>query len=133
MANKHECSHQDPNHALFCKMNKAGDDPGKYTDLQKKHHPVVSAPAESKRNEIIEITVEVGKLLKHPNEKAHHIQSIELWQREAFLTRVDLTPELTEPHVTVKVKLDHPWPIIARARCNLHGIWEAEVPFTIKD
>ncbi|MHA2059958.1 MAG: class II SORL domain-containing protein [Candidatus Ranarchaeia archaeon] len=133
MAKQHDCSHEDPNHALFCKTNKAGPDKDKLSDLQKKHLPVITAPSESKRDAPIEVTVEVGKLLKHPNEKAHHIQWIELWQREAFLTRIDLTPELTEPHVTITVKLDHPWPIIARARCNLHGIWEAEVPFAIKD
>ncbi len=134
MAKQHECTHEDPTHQLFCRINKVeGADPKTYTELQKKHIPVITAPSQGKRNTPVTVTVEVGKYLKHPNEYAHHIQWIEIWQRDAFITRVDLTPKLTEPKITITATFDHPWPIIARARCNLHGIWEAEVPFAIKD
>jgi len=134
MANTHICTHFNPNHQLFCRINKVeSGDPKTYTDLQKQHLPIIVAPQEGARNEPIKISVDVGKLMKHPNEQAHHIQWIELWQREAFIARIDLTPELSEPSITVTAKLDHPWPLIARARCNQHGIWEAQVSFDIKD
>ncbi len=37
-------------------------------ELEQKHLPVISAPEQVKRNEFLEVTVEVGKLKEHPNE-----------------------------------------------------------------
>ncbi|MHA1918089.1 MAG: class II SORL domain-containing protein [Candidatus Ranarchaeia archaeon] len=130
---EHDCSHENNEKAAFCKIHKVDPKNSELTDLQKKHAPVIKAPSKAKRDEEITVVVEVGKLLKHPNILGHHIQWIELWQREAFLARVDLTPLVTEPTVELHVKLDHPWPLIARARCNLHGIYETEVEFSIKE
>ncbi|MEA2037441.1 MAG: desulfoferrodoxin family protein, partial [Nanoarchaeota archaeon] len=52
---------------LFLQINKAKD-PNNMNDLEKKHLPVIDCPDSVKKGEPFEITIEVGKLLKHPNE-----------------------------------------------------------------
>ena len=111
---------------LFCGINRtkaAGID--EMPDLDKKHTPVVQAPAKVKKGEPFEVTIEVGKLLKHPNENAHFIEWLELYSGDTFLARVDLVPRLTEPKAVLTVVLDHAHPLVARTRCNLHGVWES--------
>ncbi|NIO49705.1 MAG: desulfoferrodoxin [Candidatus Aminicenantes bacterium] len=95
------------------------------TDLEKKHTPVIESPKKVKKGEPFEVQVEVGKHMKHPNENAHYIEWIELYSGETFLARVDLVPRLTEPKVKFVVALDHAHPLIAKERCNLHGLWQS--------
>jgi superoxide reductase len=117
---------------LFAGVNGVSD-PSNVSDLEKKHLPVISAPKEVKADECFEITVEVGKLLQHPNEKKHFIQFIELYAGEAYLTRVDLTAETTCPVLKSCVALPKgAGPLVAYERCNLHGVWKSEVPITVK-
>ncbi|MFQ5815977.1 MAG: class II SORL domain-containing protein [Candidatus Hydrothermarchaeaceae archaeon] len=94
------------------------------SDLEKKHVPMIDCPESVKANEPFEVTVHVGKLLKHPNEMGHHIQWIELYNGELFIARVDLTPVYSEPRVKFTVTLDSPAELRAVERCNLHGIWD---------
>ncbi|MDY6865996.1 MAG: class II SORL domain-containing protein [Halobacteriota archaeon] len=108
---------------ILCGINKAKD-AKEMTDLEKKHTPVIEAPDLAKAGESFEVTIEVGKLLKHPNEPTHFIEWIELYSEETFLTRVNLTAELTDPKVVIPIKLTHPHVMKARARCNIHGVWE---------
>jgi len=95
------------------------------TDLEKKHIPVIDAPSKVKAGESFEITVEVGKYMKHPNENAHYIEWVELLSGDTFLARTDLIPVMTTPKVTFTVSLTHAHPLKARTRCNLHGLWES--------
>ena len=69
---------------VFCGVNTAADIENA-TDLEKKHIPVISAPHKVKKAEKFEVTVEVGKLLEHPNEPDHHIEFIELYAGERIL------------------------------------------------
>ncbi|MFQ6050965.1 MAG: class II SORL domain-containing protein [Candidatus Hydrothermarchaeota archaeon] len=108
---------------LFCGLNKPANIKS-MSDLEKKHTPVIESPSRVKKEEVFEVSVEIGKLLKHPNEIGHFIQWIELYCGDTFLTRVDLTPEFTEPKITVPVRLTHAHPLRAIGRCNLHGLWE---------
>lgn len=111
---------------IFCGINKAkSPSVHEMTDLDKKHTPVITAPARVKKGEPFEVVVEVGKFMRHPNENAHFIEWIELFSGDAFLLRVDLVPRLTEPSVKFTVALDHAHPLVARERCNLHGLWES--------
>jgi len=111
---------------IFCGVNKAKSaSVDEMTDLEKKHTPVIEAPTKVKKGESFEVQVEVGKHLKHPNENAHYIEWIELYSGETFLARVDLVPKLTEPKVKLVVALDHAHPLIAKERCNLHGLWQS--------
>ena len=117
---------------LFCGINKTKSaNIGKMTDLEKKHTPVIEALAKIKKGEPFEVSVEVGKYLAHPNENAHFIEWIELFSGETFLARINLEPKLTVPRVKFVVALDHGHAIIARERCNLHGVWESQ-PFAIE-
>lgn len=117
---------------LFCGINKAkSKSPEEMTDLEKKHTPVIQAPAKVKKGEPFEVGIEVGKYLAHPNENAHFIEWIELFSGETFLARADLEPKLTVPRVKFVVSLDHGHALIAKERCNLHGVWESQ-PFEIE-
>ena len=107
---------------LFCGINKAANK-GEMTPLEQKHTPIIQAPASVAKGELFDVTIEVGKLLKHPNEAAHFIQWVELYSGHTFITRVALTPGMAEPKISVPVKLEHVHELRAVARCNLHGVW----------
>ncbi len=111
---------------LFAQINRPKDISNP-TDLEKKHHPVISAPEKVKAGECFEVTVEVGKLLPHPNENAHSIEFIELYAGHVYLARLDLTARTICPTLKVCVNLPKDLgPLRAFARCNMHGVWEAE-------
>ncbi len=116
---------------LFCGVNRARD-PDNMTDLEKKHHPVITAPKSVKKEECFEVTVEVGKLLAHPNEPGHFIQFVELYVDDTYLARMDFTAKTTCPTMKVCLALDHAHGRLrAYERCNLHGVWGAEVPIEV--
>jgi len=118
---------------LFCGVNIIAD-PDDMTDLEKKHVPVIDAPDSVQAGECFCVTVEVGKLLAHPNERGHYIHFIELYADETFLGRTDLTPVTTCPTVQFCVALDH---VHAKLRafefCNLHGVWEGDKALTVTE
>ncbi len=72
---------------LFCGVNVIKD-PENMTDLEKKHMPIITAPKSIRKGECFEVTVEVGKLMQHPNEPAHHIEFIELYADHSYLARM---------------------------------------------
>lgn len=121
--------------ALLTKVNKPAD-PKALTDLEKKHTPVIEAPDTVQAGQPFDVTVHVGKLLKHPNEPEHFIQSIELYKGYVLLARAELSGAMAEPKVTFSVKLD---PAIAadegvlRAfeKCNMHGVWTSTKAITV--
>lgn len=119
MSEEEKTCEQDP----FCGV-KSAKDPANATDFEKKHTPVIKAPDQVKKGEFFNVTVEVGKVVSHPNEAGHFIQWIELYSGDTFLSRVELTPIVTDAVVTFPVRLDHVHPLKAVARCNLHGVWE---------
>jgi superoxide reductase len=116
---------------VFCGVNTA-EDPEIASDLEKKHLPVISAPKSVKKGECFEVTVEVGKLLQHPNEPGHFIQFIEIYADDTYLARLDLTAQTTCPVFTTCLALNHSYTKLrAYGRCNLHGTWENEVPIEV--
>jgi len=113
---------------LFCGVNSAkSTDTAGMSDLEKKHTPVIEAPEAVKKEEAFVVTVTVGKLLAHPNENGHFIEWIELYSGDTFLARTDLVPRLTSPKVSFTVALDHEHFLVARARCNMHGVWQSSL------
>lgn len=108
---------------LFVGVNRPAD-PRNLSDLEKKHIPVVTAPTSIKAGQCVEVTVEVGKLLPHPNEHKHSIEFVELYADETYLARADFTAVTTCPTVTFRVILPGlVKELRALARCNLHGAW----------
>ncbi|MFQ6034743.1 MAG: desulfoferrodoxin family protein [Sedimentisphaerales bacterium] len=118
---------------IFCGVNTAKD-LEQATDLEKKHLPIITAPKSVKRSECFEITVEVGKLLQHPNEPGHFIQFIELYAGDTYLARMDFTAKTTYPVMKTCVSLDHAHgKLRSFARCNLHGTWENDVDIEVTE
>lgn len=81
---------------------------------QEKHVPAVARAGS-------EVTVTVGTV-PHPMGEDHYIQWVEVSQGDAT-TRRYLKPGAI-PQATFEVAGG---PITARAYCNLHGLWKAEV------
>ena len=118
---------------LFSGVNRAVD-PGNLSDLEKKHIPVIEAPSTVNRGECFCVTVEVGKMLAHPNERGHFIEFIDLYADELFLTRVDLTAVSTCPKATLCLALSaSAKELRSYARCNIHGVWSGTVPITVME
>lgn len=118
---------------IFCGVNIVSDT-AQASDLEKKHLPFIAAPKKVKKGECFEIAVEVGKLLKHPNEQGHFIQFIELYAGDTYLARMDFTAKTTCPIMKTCIALDHSHgKLRAFERCNLHGIWEHEVDIEVTD
>src|SRR3990167_2630833 len=77
------------------------------SELEQKHLPAITAPNKVKRDETFSVTIELGKYKAHPNEPGHFIEWIELYSGDTFLFRVSLTGSLSDPKVTIPVKLSH--------------------------
>lgn len=117
---------------LFAGVN-TPKDPANLTDLEKKHVPVIDAPAEVEADQCFTVTVEVGKLFPHPNELGHFIEFVELYAGHVYLGRADFTAVSTCPKVTFCVSLAKDLgPLRAFERCNLHGVWVSERAIKVK-
>ena len=118
---------------LFCGVNVVKGSE-KMTDLEKKHLPIITVPKSIRKGECFEVTVEVGKLMPHPNEPAHHIEFIELYAHHTYLARMDFTAKTTCPTMKVCVELERNYgKLRAFEHCNLHGTWESDADIEITD
>lgn len=116
---------------IFCGVNTTVEIK-EASDLEKKHLPIITAPKRIKKGEHFEVTVEVGKLLTHPNEPGHFIEFIELYAGDTYLCRMDFTAKTTCPILKACVCLDHAHgKLRAFERCNLHGTWENEIDIEV--
>ena len=118
---------------LFCGVNRV-EDPGNMTDLEKKHVPVITASTKPRKGECFEVTVEVGKLLEHPNTPAHFINFVELYADDTYLGRTHFTHTRTCPVAKFCVALSHIHKKLrAFAWCNLHGTWEGDLEMEVSE
>lgn len=109
------------------------EDANNLTDLEKKHLPVIEAPESVGKGECFEVTIEVGRLLAHPNEPGHFIGYVDLYADDTFLSRTDLTPVKTCPKVRLCIALDHEaGELRAHEGCNMHGVWVGRKPITVR-
>lgn len=118
--------------SLFCQINTI-EDPNNPTPIEQKHTPVISLDAPIKAGEPTKVAIKVGSI-PHPNENEHFIQWVTLFAGNVFMARFDLTAVMTEPEVTIPIKLYHKGQRTLRAvsRCNLHGLWEASLDVTVE-
>jgi superoxide reductase len=117
--------------SLFAGVNEPRD-PNNLSDLEKKHLPAIDAPDRVGAGECVEVAVEVGRLLPHPNEHKHFIQFVDLYADETFLARADFASVKACPKVTFCVALEGPADELrAYAHCNMHGTWKARRPLTV--
>ena len=103
-----------------------------------KHVPVITLLSPFKPGEPLEVEVSVGKEIPHPNTVEHHIAWIALYyvaegsQLPVELARAEFSahgPDIfSEPVLKAKIKLPKSGTLHAVAYCNLHGLWESELP-----
>lgn len=118
---------------LFVGYNTPADDRN-LSDLEKKHLPMIDAPDTVTGDEPFDVTVEVGRLLAHPNEHNHFIQFIDLYADDTFLARCDFASARSWPKATLRVSLSTPAERLrAFAHCNLHGTWMGEKQIEVLD
>ena len=124
------------NYALFENINRVKD-PAAKTPLEKSHAPVISAPASVKAGEPFTVEVAVGEVL-HPMGTAHWIEYIELaLGNEPAGTAYLQSNGYLKPKVafTVTVPKDASssgkLTLLARQRCNLHGLWEGSLDISV--
>lgn len=119
---------------LFCGINKPKD-PANMTESEKKHTPAIECPDTVKAGEPFQVKIKVGEV-PHVMEEGHHIQWIDVYFKQNFYARIDLTPVFTRPEVTVMLQRHskHSTSTLrVIERCNLHGQWEASKEITITE
>lgn len=115
-----------------------------------KHVPVITAPGEIKKGEILKINVSVGKEIAHSNTTEHHISWIEVYflgEGEKFpyqIGRFEFTAhgESTQgpntstiyalPEIVCNLKTEKSGTIFVSAYCNIHGIWQSAQKIGVK-
>jgi superoxide reductase len=117
---------------LFETINKAKD-PSHKTPLEMSHSPVITVPSKVKAGEPFTVEISIGEKL-HPMGPSHWIEYIELNVGNEPAGRIDMQPKgYLKPKAAFTVVLskedapDGKVTLIARQRCNLHGLWESGV------
>jgi superoxide reductase len=117
---------------------------------QEKHVPVIEAPDIIKKDDVLKVTVTVGKEIGHPNTTEHHIEWISVFFQpdgEKFphtIGRFNLgahgaSPEgpntssiYTNPEIVCKLKIGKPGTIMATSYCNIHGLWSSSKKLNVE-
>ena len=116
------------NEKLLEGINRAKD-PANKTGLEKKHIPVITAPARVKAGEPFDVDVVIGETV-HPMGPSHWIEYLQLnivnepagmvnFRSNGFLKAKARFNVVLEDNLKGK-KI----PLVVQLKCNLHGIWE---------
>ena len=119
---------------LFCGHNRPKD-ADNMTELEKKHMPVIDCPDTVKAGEPFQVKIHVGEI-PHVMEEAHFIQWVDVYFKDNFFARVELTPKFTRPEVTLTLERHSKHSsstLRVIERCNLHGQWEATKDITVTE
>lgn len=110
---------------------------------KEKHVPVIEARYAATKGGLVEVTVNVGKEISHPNKTEHHIRWIEVYflpQGEKFPYQIsraefsahgasvngpDTSSVYSQPFTVAEFKTDKPGTIFASSYCNIHGLWQS--------
>ena len=108
-----------------------------------KHVPVINAPEKAKKGAFIEMNVNIGEEIPHPNTLEHHIK----WMKVYYFAKGGNFPAeigsydfschgefgaFSEPYVTIRFKADKSGTVMATSYCNIHGLWENSQEITIE-
>lgn len=113
---------------LFKGINRVKD-PADKTVLEKKHIPVIDAPAEIKAGESFNVDVVIGETI-HPMGPSHWIEYLQLNILNEPAGSVNFRSNgFLKAKARFNVTLDDKYkgktiPLVVQLRCNLHGIWE---------
>jgi superoxide reductase len=97
-------------------------DPEVLSDEERSHVPVLTLPRHVHLGRPFDLVVQIG-LRPHDMSAAHHIDWIEVALDDHRVTVIDLTPDVPYPIVRVPIVVHAAGTLIARARCNQHGVW----------
>jgi superoxide reductase len=107
-----------------------------------KHVPVIEAPDKIKKQEVVKISLTVGKEIAHPNTTEHHIAWIQLYflpKGEKFPYQVagfsfaahgastqgpNTSTVYAQPTAVCSLKIEKSGTLFASSYCNIHGLWE---------
>jgi len=107
-----------------------------------KHVPVIEASVKAKKQDLVKVTLTVGKEIPHPNTTEHHIRWIAIFfhpKGEKFPYQIgrfefsahgesaqapNASTIYSQPAVTCSFKTEKSGTILASSYCNIHGLWE---------
>jgi len=107
---------------LLARVNRARD-PANLRGVEVGHVPQIKSPGAVRAGEPFEVEVAVGQKL-HEMIPTHYVDWIDLYAGEIFLTKIILTPGLTQPIFKTTVVLRESAVLRAVEHCNIHGLWE---------
>jgi superoxide reductase len=114
-----------------------------------KHVPVIEISGKVKKSQDIIVSVSVGKEIPHPNTTEHHIRWIELYfqpKGEKFPYQLgrfefdahgesvqgpNLSSVYMQPKIQVSFQTEKEGILYASSYCNIHGLWESSLEFTL--
>ena len=105
---------------------------------KEKHVPIIDAPSKVKAGEPFMVTVQVGKIVAHPNTVEHHIKWIQLYAQyedSRYVTELgtfNFGPTMAQPKVTLPIMLKSNATIYALEHCNIHGLWDYSVDVKVE-
>ncbi|MBZ2174605.1 class II SORL domain-containing protein [Schnuerera sp. xch1] len=100
-----------------------------------KHVPVIHVSERANKGDLIEVSVNIGEEISHPNTQEHYISWIKLYfHPEGAKFPVEVgnynfnshgeQDIYTEPYITTKFKVEKSGILYATSYCNIHGLWE---------
>ena len=109
-----------------------------------KHVPVINAPEKVKKGELLEVKLNIGEGVPHPNTFEHYISWMKLYFKpEGSNFPIEIgsfdfaahgeSEIFTEPIVTSHFKAEKSGVIYASSYCNIHGLWENKQELTVED
>ncbi len=110
---------------------------------KEKHIPVIEAVDKVQKGEQIEVTINIGKEIPHPNTTQHHIEWISLFflpdgekypiqigdltfsAHGSSIQGADTSTVYTNHKGTLVFKTEKPGTLLASSFCNIHGLWQS--------
>ncbi|AKF04649.1 desulfoferrodoxin family protein [Sandaracinus amylolyticus] len=92
------------------------------TEDERTHAPVLTLPERVRAGRPFDLVVQVG-VRPHEMSVEHRIEWLEVRLDDRVVWVADLSPDVAYPIVRVPLALREPSQLIARARCNQHGVW----------
>ncbi|NLJ77907.1 MAG: superoxide reductase [Tissierellia bacterium] len=108
-----------------------------------KHVPVILCPDKVKEGEVIELKVNIGEEISHPNTLEHYISWIKVYYKPeggnypVEVGSCDFAAHgeygvLTQPDVTLRFEAEKSGTIFAASYCNIHGLWESSKELVVE-
>ena len=116
---------------------------------EEKHTPVITCPETVTADQTLEVGLELGKAVSHPNTTEHHIRWIQLYYQPDGsnavyeLAKVDFNahgestaganegPVTTQHAGKVNVALRTSGVLHAMSYCNIHGLWSSKKQISV--